>query len=333
MCSKRDLFGPSWPHILRTPCMHVLNVCMVLNDWKVMWKWICLVPATLRKGHIWKFVWYLPHYERVTYENLFGTCHITKGSHMKICLVPATLQKVHVWKFVWYLPHYERVTHENLFGTCHITKGSHMKICLVLATLQKGHTQNICLVPATLQKIHVWKFVWYLLHYKRVTHENLFGTCHITKGSHMKICLVPATLQKVRVWKFVLYLTHYEMFMYENLYGTCHITKGSHMKILNVCCVLVFISLSNGYETPNVLRGTGRNFIGHCSFWCCHVREVWICLRRNSDYRRIMQPCNEASGYGGLGVACWPLVPKFAGSNPTEAVGFLRAKNSSARLP
>ena len=35
----------------------------------------------------------------------------------------------------------------------------------------------------------------------------------------------------------------------------------------------------------------------------------------------------------GLGVACWPLVPKFAGSNPAEAVGFLRAKKSSARLP
>ena len=35
----------------------------------------------------------------------------------------------------------------------------------------------------------------------------------------------------------------------------------------------------------------------------------------------------------GLEVACWPLVPKFAGSNPAEAVGFLRAKKSSARLP
>ena len=30
---------------------------------------------------------------------------------------------------------------------------------------------------------------------------------------------------------------------------------------------------------------------------------------------------------------CWPLVPKFAGSNLAEAVGFLRAKKSSARLP
>jgi hypothetical protein len=30
----------------------------------------------------------------------------------------------------------------------------------------------------------------------------------------------------------------------------------------------------------------------------------------------------EQSGFGGLEVACWPLVPKFAGSNPAEAVGF-----------
>ena len=46
--------------------------------------------------------------------------------------------------------------------------------------------------------------------------------------------------------------------------------------------------------------------------------------------------CNKFvvhSGFGGLDVACWPLVPKFAGSNPAEAVGFFRAKKSSARLP
>ena len=39
------------------------------------------------------------------------------------------------------------------------------------------------------------------------------------------------------------------------------------------------------------------------------------------------------SGFSGLGVACWPLVPEFVGSNPAEAVAFLRAKKSSARLP
>ena len=40
-----------------------------------------------------------------------------------------------------------------------------------------------------------------------------------------------------------------------------------------------------------------------------------------------------SSGFGGLEVACWPLVPKFEGSNPAEDVGFFRAKKSSASLP
>jgi len=34
----------------------------------------------------------------------------------------------------------------------------------------------------------------------------------------------------------------------------------------------------------------------------------------------------QHSGFGGLQVACWPLVPKFAGSHPAEAVGFLVQK-------
>ena len=34
------------------------------------------------------------------------------------------------------------------------------------------------------------------------------------------------------------------------------------------------------------------------------------------------------SGFGGLEVACWPLVPKCACSNPAEAVGFLRVNKN-----
>jgi hypothetical protein len=34
------------------------------------------------------------------------------------------------------------------------------------------------------------------------------------------------------------------------------------------------------------------------------------------------------SGFGGLEVACWPLVPKFTGSKPAEAFGFFGRKNS-----
>ena len=35
-----------------------------------------------------------------------------------------------------------------------------------------------------------------------------------------------------------------------------------------------------------------------------------------------------SSGFSGLEVACWPLVPKFASSNLAEAVGFLRVNKN-----
>jgi hypothetical protein len=41
----------------------------------------------------------------------------------------------------------------------------------------------------------------------------------------------------------------------------------------------------------------------------------------------------KGNGFGGLEVACWPLVLKFAGSNLAEAVRFFKVKKSSARLP
>ena len=57
--------------------------------------------------------------------------------------------------------------------------------------------------------------------------------------------------------------------------------------------------------------------------------------RRNATkyYVSLCLTITYPSGFGGLEVACWPLVPKFAGSNPAEAVGFFRAKKSSERLP
>ena len=39
------------------------------------------------------------------------------------------------------------------------------------------------------------------------------------------------------------------------------------------------------------------------------------------------------SGFGGLEVAYWPLVPKFAGSHPAEDVGFFRAKKKILNTP
>ena len=39
-----------------------------------------------------------------------------------------------------------------------------------------------------------------------------------------------------------------------------------------------------------------------------------------------MKDTGNFSGFGGLEVACWPLVPRFAGSNPAEAVGFFQCE-------
>jgi hypothetical protein len=35
-------------------------------------------------------------------------------------------------------------------------------------------------------------------------------------------------------------------------------------------------------------------------------------------------PCVHSFNFGSAEVACWPLIPKFSGSNPAEAVGFLK---------
>jgi hypothetical protein len=59
-------------------------------------------------------------------------------------------------------------------------------------------------------------------------------------------------------------------------------------------------------------------------------RNIFMSSILFSEYRAVYM---KKSGLGGLEVACWPLVPKFAGSNPAEAVVFLRAKKTSARLP
>ena len=42
--------------------------------------------------------------------------------------------------------------------------------------------------------------------------------------------------------------------------------------------------------------------------------EIKINATNNHDFLTVI-----SRGFGGLDVACWPLVPKFAGSNPAEA--------------
>ena len=66
------------------------------------------------------------------------------------------------------------------------------------------------------------------------------------------------------------------------------------------------------------------------------------CSMEHMEHRKFNKPTacclfhgrisiTQVSGFGGLEVACWPLVSKFAGSNPAEAVGFFRAKKSSVQ--
>ena len=59
------------------------------------------------------------------------------------------------------------------------------------------------------------------------------------------------------------------------------------------------------------------------SIYCLHFINLPNFCLLNLIFYFISLCC----GFGGLGVACWPLVPKFAGSNPAEAVGFLGRKN------
>ena len=54
--------------------------------------------------------------------------------------------------------------------------------------------------------------------------------------------------------------------------------------------------------------------------------SITICLSTSITSENTRRIEVTFSGFGGLEVACWPLVPKFAGTNPAESVGFFRAK-------
>ena len=99
--------------------------------------------------------------------------------------------------------------------------------------------------------------------------------------------------------------------------GTCA-KYSSGMLVCNLTAACYYSQLVNSTEQ--------NSYSEACSFPPCH------------------EPCSQKqanclySGFGGLEVACWPLVLKFASSNPAEAVGknpqhaFLR-KGSKAVGP
>ena len=59
----------------------------------------------------------------------------------------------------------------------------------------------------------------------------------------------------------------------------------------------------------------------------CSVFPFFL-LHFHTFYSILLFYSNIQCGFGGLGVACWPLEPKFAGSNPAEAVGFFKGEKN-----
>ena len=88
----------------------------------------------------------------------------------------------------------------------------------------------------------------------------------------------------------------------------CCNTELSYLCCIASQCSVLLTSMS-------VMSELNLSFRIRISFWMISFCVVYYCR------------------FGGLGVACWPLVPKFAGSNPAETVGFLRTKKSSVRFP
>jgi len=90
----------------------------------------------------------------------------------------------------------------------------------------------------------------------------------------------------------------------------------------------VFLLISMDHPLNEVLAVLKTHLVlQHLSELCDHLgdpatKEIKI---NDSEYCRVIT--TNKNWYR------WPLVPKFPGSNPTEAVGFLRAKKSYAHLP
>ena len=78
---------------------------------------------------------------------------------------------------------------------------------------------------------------------------------------------------------------------------------------------------------------SGQGKIGASSYNTKHTfaqerNEVAALLVSHSAHQSVHKiTVTKCRGFGGLGVACCPLVPKFTGSNPAEVVGFLGRKN------
>ena len=112
--------------------------------------------------------------------------------------------------------------------------------------------------------------------------------------------------------------SHLHLITPESLYHNCSVSHDSHSWLSGSS---MLIHLRAGVKT---LQGcTKYSLLTNAA-----PIAVWFVIPKRILKCGYKLQCNvNPSGFGGLGVACWPLVPKFAGSNPAEAVGFLGRKN------
>jgi len=94
--------------------------------------------------------------------------------------------------------------------------------------------------------------------------------------------------------------------------------------------ITLMIEPKSQYSSPSVKHPRPSRSPTECQQCCtevCLTASTYNVPIRVKQLERILPKIVCRCGFGGLGVACWPLVPKFAGSNPAEAVGFLGRKN------
>jgi hypothetical protein len=67
----------------------------------------------------------------------------------------------------------------------------------------------------------------------------------------------------------------------------------------------------------------------NCLYWLLdQIYNKWLSTSVSILHKNILRSLRHIyGGFGGLEVACWSLVPKFAGSHLAESVGILGQKN------
>jgi hypothetical protein len=91
-------------------------------------------------------------------------------------------------------------------------------------------------------------------------------------------------------------------------------TTGKFPYIDNVL-ILYITSTANVYQAYRT-----TTYLSNCNQKITKLSSLYVII---TVHTRSLQYSIFISGFGGLEVACWPLVSKFAGSHLAEAVGFL----------